>query len=80
MERGDLYTRRLETPEGERTWEVHSLPAATEDDVTSCWATQVFMRRRPRQVAMVAKALAAQPHRMQEIEAIGTVLAAVSMR
>ena len=72
-ERGDwLYTRRLETPEGERTWEVHSLPAATEEIHLVLGNTGVHAPT-SRQVAMVAKALAAQPHRMQEIEAIGTV-------
>jgi mevalonate kinase len=72
-ERGDwLYTRRLETPEGERTWEVHALPAVAEDIYLVLGNTGVHAPT-SRQVAMVAKALEAEPHRMQEIEAIGTV-------
>ena len=72
-ERGDwLYTRRLETPEGERTWEVHSLPAATEDIHLVLGNTGVHAPT-ARQVAMVAEALKSKPSRMQEIQAIGTV-------
>ena len=71
--RGDwLYTRRLETPEGERTWEVHSLPTPPNDVYLVLGNTGVHAPT-SRQVAMVAKALAAEPRRMQEIEAIGTV-------
>ena len=72
-QRGDwLYTRRLETPEGERTWEVHSLSAAADDIYLVLGNTGVHAPT-SHQVAMVAKALAAEPQRMQEIEAIGIV-------
>lgn len=72
-ERGDwLYTRRLATPEGERTWEVHALPTAADDIYLVLGNTGVHAPT-ARQVAMVANALSAEPHRMQEIKAIGTV-------
>ena len=67
-----LYTRRLQTPEGERTWEVHALSPAADDIYLVLGNTGVHAPT-SRQVAMVAKALAAQPHRMQEVEAIGTI-------
>lgn len=67
-----LYTRRLTTPEGERTWEVHSLSVPSDDVYLVLGNTGVHAPT-SRQVAMVAKALAADPHRMMEIEAIGTV-------
>ena len=56
---------------GGRTWEVHSL-SVPSDDVFVLGNTGVHAPT-SRQVAMVAKALAADPHRMMEIEAIGTV-------
>ena len=67
-----LYTRQLKTPEGERTWEVHGLSVPSDDVYLVLGNTGVHAPT-SRQVAMVAKALAAEPHRMQEIEAIGTV-------
>ena len=72
-DRGEwLYTRRLETPEGERRWEVHALPAP-EDDIFLVLGNTGVHAPTSRQVAMVAQTLAAEPERMVEIEAIGTV-------
>ena len=67
-----LYTRQLMTPEGKRTWEVHNLAAPSDDVYLVLGNTGVFAPT-SKQVAMVADALAADPSRVREIEAIGTV-------
>ena len=67
-----LYTRRLSTPEGERTWEVHGLTPPDEEMYLVLGNTGIHAPT-SRQVAMVAKALRKDPSRMREIEAIGTV-------
>ena len=66
------YTRRLKTPEGERTWEVHRLEPP-EDEVYLVLGNTGVHAPTARQVAMVADALAAAPERFNEIEAIGAV-------
>jgi len=67
-----LYTRQLTTPEGKRSWEVHHLEPPESEVFLVLGNTGVFAPT-SKQVAMVADALAAEPTRMREIEAIGTV-------
>jgi mevalonate kinase len=66
------YTRRLRTPEGERTWEVHRL-LPPQDEVYLVLGNTGVHAPTGQQVAMVAEALAAAPERVNEIEAIGAV-------
>ena len=67
-----LYTRRLTTPEGERTWEVHGLKPP-EDEVYLVLGNTGVHAPTSQQVAMVAHALEAAPSRIQEIHAIGAI-------
>ena len=67
-----VYTRRLSTPEGERTWEVHRLDPPPAEVYLVLGNTGVHAPT-SKQVAMVAEALAMNPERRREIQAIGTV-------
>lgn len=66
------YSRTLSTPEGERTWEVHRI-SPPEDEVYLVLGNTGVHAPTSKQVGMVADALAANPERHREIEAIGTV-------
>ena len=66
------YTRRMDTPEGERTWEVHRLQPPTDEVYLVLGNTGVHAPT-SQQVAMVAQALAKTPERVNEIQAIGAV-------
>ena len=67
-----MYTRQLTTPEGKRTWEVHKL-TPHHDDIYLVLGNTGVHAPTAKQVTMVADALAADPSRMNEIKAIGTV-------
>ena len=66
------YSRTLTTPEGERRWEVHRLDPPADDVYLVLGNTGVHAPT-SKQVAMVAHALASNPERIREIQAIGTV-------
>jgi len=66
------YSRTLTTPEGERRWEVHCIEPPADDVYLVLGNTGVHAPT-SKQVAMVAHALASNPERMREIQAIGTV-------
>ena len=67
-----MYTRQLTTPEGKRTWEVHKL-TPQQDDIYLVLGNTGVHAPTSKQVAMVADSLAADPSRMNEIHAIGTI-------
>ena len=65
------YTRRLSTPEGERTWEIHEVPIKTEEvslviGNTGCHSSTSEL------VSRVASILKDRPERMNEILTIGS--------
>ena len=67
-----LYTRTLNTPEGERSWEVHAVQPTVEDVYLVLGSTGVHAST-SKQVAMVAETLENDPSKQQHIEAIGAV-------
>ncbi|MFQ3317877.1 MAG: mevalonate kinase [Candidatus Poseidoniaceae archaeon] len=69
-----LYTRRLKTPEGERTWHLHSisLPKPTKEVFLVIGNTGIHAPT-AQQVAKVAATIEAHPERMKEIETIGLI-------
>tara|TARA_B110000967_G_scaffold180374_1_gene196643 strand:+ start:519 stop:1907 length:1389 start_codon:yes stop_codon:yes gene_type:complete len=69
-----LYTRRLEMPEGERIWHLHSidLPKSTEEVFLVIGNTGIHAPT-SHQVAKVAATIEAHPERMKEIETIGMI-------
>jgi mevalonate kinase len=68
------YTRTLKTPEGDRTWQVHTLPIKTDDqDVFLVIGNSGVHAPTSQQVAKVAKAMSQEPQRMKEIETIGVI-------
>jgi mevalonate kinase len=68
------YTRKMSTPEGDRTWQVHTLPISVEDqDVYLVIGNSGVHAPTSQQVAKVAKAMSQEPHRMREIETIGVI-------
>lgn len=66
------FTSELETPEGKRTWEIHTLNPP-EDEVFLVLGNTGVHAPTSRQVALVAAALEANPERINEIHAIGRV-------
>ena len=68
------YTRKMSTPEGDRTWQVHTLPISVEDqDVYLVIGNSGVHAPTSQQVAKVAKAMRQEPQRMKEIETIGVI-------
>ena len=68
------YTRKMSTPEGDRTWQVHTLPISVEDqDVYLVIGNSGVHAPTSQQVAKVAKAMSQEPQRMKEIETIGVI-------
>lgn len=68
------YTRKLKTPEGDRTWEVHTLPiGAQHQDVFLVIGNSGVHAPTFLQVEKVAKAMSQEPQRMREIETIGLI-------
>ena len=67
-----LYTRTLNTPEGERSWEVHAVQPTVEDVYLVLGSTGVHAST-SKQVAMVAETLENDPSKQQHIDAIGAV-------
>ena len=68
------YTRMLSTPEGDRTWQVHTLPINTDDqDVYLVIGNSGVHAPTSLQVAKVAAAMSENPQRMREIETIGII-------
>jgi len=67
-----MFTRELETPEGKRRWEIHTLNPPTEEVYLVLGNTGVHAPT-SQQVALVAAALEANPSRINEIHAIGSI-------
>ena len=68
------YTRTLSTPEGDRTWQVHTIPVmADEQDVYLVIGNSGVHAPTSIQVAKVAAAMTENPQRMREIETIGLI-------
>ena len=67
------FTSELETPEGKRTWEIHTLNLP-EDDVFLVLGNTGVHAPTSQQVALVAGALEANPNRVNEIHAIGGIV------
>ena len=66
------FTRRLSTPEGDRTWEVHRVNLPTDfDDAWLVIGDTGIHSKTGNVVAMVASQLQENPERMLEIETIG---------
>ncbi len=68
-----MFTSELETPEGNRTWEIHTLNLP-EDDVFLVLGNTGVHAPTSQQVALVAGALEANPNRINEIHAIGGIV------
>jgi mevalonate kinase len=66
------FTRQLETPEGMRTWEIHTM-TPPQDDVYLVLGNTGVHAPTSHQVALVAAALEANPNRINEIRAIGSI-------
>ena len=66
------YTRKMTTPEGVRTWEIHTM-APPKDDVYLVIGNTGIHAPTSRQVANVAKMLEKNPKRFREIETIGRI-------
>ena len=66
------FTRQLETPEGMRTWEIHTM-TPPQDDVYLVLGNTGVHAPTSYQVALVAAALEANPNRINEIRAIGSI-------
>lgn len=68
------YTRTLNTPEGDRTWQVHTIPVmAYQQDVFLVIGNSGVHSPTSIQVAKVAAAMTENPQRMREIETIGLI-------
>jgi len=69
-----VYTRTLNIPEGDRTWQVHTIPVmADEQDVYLVIGNSGVHAPTSIQVAKVAAAMSENPQRMREIETIGLI-------
>lgn len=69
-----VYTRTLNIPEGDRTWQVHTIPVMTdEQDVYLVIGNSGVHAPTSIQVAKVAAAMSENPQRMREIETIGLI-------
>ena len=69
-----VYTRTLNIPEGDRTWQVHTIPVmADEQDVYLVIGNSGVHAPTSIQVAKVAAAMSENPLRMREIETIGLI-------
>ena len=66
------FTSELETPEGKRTWEIHTLKPTGNEIFLVLGNTGVHAPT-SHQVALVAAALEANPTRINEIHAIGSI-------
>ncbi|MDP6199684.1 MAG: mevalonate kinase [Candidatus Poseidonia sp.] len=66
------FRSELETPEGKRTWEMHTLNPP-EDEVFLVLGNTGVHAPTSQQVALVANALKANPQRINEIHAIGRI-------
>ena len=67
-----VFTRKLETPDGQRTWEIHTM-TPPQDDVYLVLGNTGVHAPTSHQVALVAAALEANPSRINEIRAIGSI-------
>ncbi|MDG1539174.1 MAG: mevalonate kinase [Candidatus Poseidonia sp.] len=67
-----VFTRELETPEGKRTWEIHTM-TPPRDEVYLVLGNTGVHAPTSHQVALVAAALQANPSRINEIRAVGSI-------
>ena len=67
-----VFRRELETPEGKRTWEIHTM-TPPQDEVYLVLGNTGVHAPTSHQVALVAAALEANPSRINEIRAIGSI-------